>query len=163
MALQWAYENISYFGGNASNITLAGYSAGSHSVFHQLAYDLGMQSNKAIVKRAMMLSNGPGVQPKTLEEAQDQYSQLLAAVDIPASLPPRDQLLRSLKTFTPILLASGLLRTSHMQTDKTLQATHRNIQIWYKPRERKKEHGNMMSVKFSANTPTENARKMRTD
>ncbi|KAH3918877.1 hypothetical protein HBH56_025920 [Parastagonospora nodorum] len=108
MALQWTHENISYFGGNASNITLAGYSAGSHSVFHQLAYDLGMQGKKAIVKRAMMLSNGPGVQPKTLDEAQDQYTSLLTALNIPLSLPPRDQL--SLLRSTP---AKTLIRASN--------------------------------------------------
>lgn len=110
MALQWTYENISYFGGNASNISLAGYSAGSHSVFHQLAYDLGMPGKKAIVKRAMMLSNGPGVQPKTLDEAQDQYTSLLAALKISLSLPPRDQLslLRSTPAKTLIRAANAL-------------------------------------------------------
>src|SRR4051812_42898203 len=53
-ALQWTYENINYFGGNPANITVAGYSAGSHSVFHQLAYDLGLPDQKAIIKRVMM-------------------------------------------------------------------------------------------------------------
>ena len=36
LALQWTWENISYFGGNPSNITVSGYSAGANSVFHQL-------------------------------------------------------------------------------------------------------------------------------
>jgi carboxylesterase type B len=93
-ALQWTFENISYFGGNASNITLAGYSAGSHSVFHQLAYDLSVPDDKAIVKRAMMLSNGPGVQPKSPGEAQGQYTELLSTLSIPSTLPPADQLAR---------------------------------------------------------------------
>jgi carboxylesterase type B len=94
LALQWTYENISYFGGNVSNITLGGYSAGSHSVFHQLAYDLGVPVGKAVVKRAMMLSNGPGVQPKSLDEAQDQYAELLSVLDIPTPLSPKEQLIR---------------------------------------------------------------------
>ncbi|KAI8935444.1 hypothetical protein NX059_008018 [Plenodomus lindquistii] len=94
MALQWTYENISYFGGNASNITIGGYSAGSHSVFYQLAYDLDVPDDKAIIKRALMLSNGPGMQPKGIDEAQDQASQLLKAVDIPADLPAGEKLAR---------------------------------------------------------------------
>lgn len=100
MALQWTHENISYFGGNASNITIGGYSAGSHSVFHQIAYDLAVRDDKAILKRALMLSNGPGMQPKSLEEAQNQFNQLLRALKVPANLPPKEQLalLRSLDT-----------------------------------------------------------------
>lgn len=94
MALQWTYENISYFGGNASNITIGGYSAGSHSVFYQLAYDLGVPDDKAIVKRALMLSNGPGMQPKSLSEAQGQFEQLLSAVNIPVDLSSEEKLVR---------------------------------------------------------------------
>ncbi|RAR01775.1 paraben-hydrolyzing esterase precursor [Stemphylium lycopersici] len=100
MALQWTHENISYFGGNASNITIGGYSAGSHSVFHQLSYDLGLPEEKAIVKRAMMLSNGPGMQPKSLDEIQDQFDEFLKALHIESDLSPAEKLvkLRSLTT-----------------------------------------------------------------
>ncbi|KAF1940276.1 paraben-hydrolyzing esterase precursor, partial [Clathrospora elynae] len=94
MALQWTYENINYFGGDASNITIGGYSAGSHSVFHQLSYDLGLPDEKAIVKRAMMLSNGPGMQPKSLDEAQDQSDELLKTLDIASDLSPVEKLAR---------------------------------------------------------------------
>lgn len=94
LALQWTYENINYFGGNASNITIGGYSAGSHSVFHQLAYDLGVPDDKAIVKRALMLSNGPGMQPKSLTESQGQFDQLLKALHISTDLPPKEKLAR---------------------------------------------------------------------
>jgi carboxylesterase type B len=108
MALQWTYENISYFGGNASNITVAGYSAGSHSVFHQLSYDLGVPYNKAVIKRVMMLSNGPGMQPKSLEEAQGQYEELLRVLGISTELTPAEQLARLRK-----IDAKTLIQVSH--------------------------------------------------
>lgn len=94
MALRWTFENISYFGGNASNVTIGGYSAGSHSVFHQLAYDLGLPENKAIVKRVLMLSNGPGMQPKSLDEVQYQFDELIEALGIASTLSPKEKLAR---------------------------------------------------------------------
>ncbi|KAI4951823.1 hypothetical protein J4E86_007239 [Alternaria arbusti] len=94
MALQWTYENVSYFGGDAANITVGGYSAGSHSVFHQLSYDLGCADEKAVVKRAVMLSNGPGMQPKSLGEAQDQFDELLGALGIDLAKSPAEKLAR---------------------------------------------------------------------
>ena len=106
MALQWTYENINYFGGNASNITIGGYSAGSHSVFHQLAYDLGLPDGKAVVKRALMLSNGPGMQPKSLNEVQRQSDELVEALDIPASLSPKEKLGRLRKLDAKTLIAA---------------------------------------------------------
>ena len=36
LALEWTSKNIGCFGGDAGNITVAGYSAGSHSTFQQL-------------------------------------------------------------------------------------------------------------------------------
>ncbi|PSN73429.1 paraben-hydrolyzing esterase precursor [Corynespora cassiicola Philippines] len=94
LALEWTWQNASYFGGNASNITIQGYSAGAHSVFHQLRYDLSVPDSKGIIKRAMMLSNGPGVQPKSVAESQEQFEQLLSALQIPSSLSPADKLAR---------------------------------------------------------------------
>lgn len=54
-ALEWTSKNIKYFGGDASNITVGGYSAGSHSAFHQLAHELYfVPDDKAIIKRCIM-------------------------------------------------------------------------------------------------------------
>lgn len=110
LALQWTYENISYFGGNPSNITVSGYSAGAHSVFHQLAYDLGVPDKKAIVKRVLMLSNGPGMQPKSLDESQEQFNEFLKALDISLHLRPSEKLasLRALPAKTLVEASNKL-------------------------------------------------------
>lgn len=39
-ALEWTHKNISVFGGNPANITVAGYSAGGYSAFQQLTHEL---------------------------------------------------------------------------------------------------------------------------
>lgn len=110
LALEWTLKNISYFGGNASNITIAGYSAGAHSVFHQLAYDLGVPDSKSVVKRAIMWSNGPGLQPKSLMEAQEQFDELLYSLKIKKNLSSLEKLakLRSLDPKTLVKASLGL-------------------------------------------------------
>ncbi|KAF2096571.1 carboxylesterase-lipase family protein [Rhizodiscina lignyota] len=94
LALEWTYKNISYFGGNAGNITVAGYSAGSHSTFQQLQYDLYLPTDKSIIRRAVMWSNGPGVQPHTLIERQEQFNELLTKLSIPLSLTATEKMAR---------------------------------------------------------------------
>jgi carboxylesterase type B len=94
LALEWTHDNISCFGGNPSNITLSGYSAGSYSVFYQLAYDLSLPDEMAIAKRAIMSSNGPGTQPKSLSAAQHQFDELMEALEIPSSLSAHDKFVR---------------------------------------------------------------------
>ena len=92
LALEWTWQNVSYFGGDPANITIGGYSAGSHSAFHQLAYDLGLPDSKGIVKRALMLSNGPGLQPKSFDEAQVQFDELLEKLQIPSNSSAKEKL-----------------------------------------------------------------------
>jgi carboxylesterase type B len=101
LALEWTYENISAFGGNKGNITVGGLSAGSYSAFHQLAHDIGRQNcDPQIIRRVFLWSNGCGVEPKPLDEAQDQFNELLMHLNIPL-LTPATVKLDALRT-TPV-------------------------------------------------------------
>ncbi|KAH8651268.1 carboxylesterase [Xylariales sp. PMI_506] len=82
-ALEWTHEMISFFGGNPENITVAGYSAGAHSAFQQLAHELWrVPDEKAIIKRVAMFSNGPGVKPKALQDQQEQFDEFITRLGI---------------------------------------------------------------------------------
>lgn len=111
LALEWAWKNASLFDGNQNNITLAGYSAGAHSTFQQLAHELYfVPDEKAIIKRAIMWSNSPGVQPKTIDEHQKQFDELIAALRIPATLSGEEKLtrLRSIPSQQLVAVQSNL-------------------------------------------------------
>ncbi|KAH7325542.1 carboxylesterase [Stachybotrys elegans] len=98
-ALEWTYANISLFGGDPSNITAAGYSAGGFSAFQQLAHELYCApEGTRIIRRITMLSNGPGVTPKTLAEQQKQFDEYITRLGISLELPSAKKLeiLRSL-------------------------------------------------------------------
>ncbi|KAJ3527324.1 hypothetical protein NM208_g10758 [Fusarium decemcellulare] len=86
-ALEWAHDNISYFGGNPANITVAGYSAGAYSTFQQLAHELlRVPREKSIIRRVAMFSNSPGVKPKSLQEQQEQFDEFLTRLGIDLDL-----------------------------------------------------------------------------
>lgn len=94
LALEWTHQNISYFGGNPSNITVGGYSAGSYCTFYQLQHDIALPASKQLIKRAIMHSNGTGVEPKSLQETQHQFDELLHRLDIPLALSATEKLAR---------------------------------------------------------------------
>ncbi|KAK8126037.1 uncharacterized protein PG998_001796 [Apiospora kogelbergensis] len=99
MALEWTHSSIKAFGGNPGNITVGGYSAGSHSTFQQLAHELYfVPDDKAVIKRVIMWSNGPGVQAKGIFEQQKQFDELLTVLGIPSDLPREEKLQRLRET-----------------------------------------------------------------
>jgi len=111
LALEWTAKNIGTFGGDSSNITVGGYSAGSHSTFQQLAHELYfVPDDQAVIRRAIMWSNSPGVQPKTLTEHQKQFDELLAALKIPLSLSAEEKLqhLRAVSPHDLVKVQDGL-------------------------------------------------------
>lgn len=130
-ALEWTHRNARYFGGNPDDITIAGYSAGmcfpsldrssrlvltdigSYSVFHQLAHDLYLPDHKSIVRRAIMWSNGPGVHPKSAENAQEQFNELLRALGIPLDLKPSEKLDRLRKLPARTVIEASVLSKHH--------------------------------------------------
>ena len=114
LALEWTHKHIHAFGGDPDMITVGGYSAGSHSTCQQLFYDLGKPREKAIIKRAIMWSNGPGVQAKFLPEHQLQFDELLAVLQIPESLSANGKLQR-LRQVSPHRLVGVLEKLKYCE------------------------------------------------
>lgn len=101
LALEWTAQHIGVFGGDATNITIGGYSAGSHSVYQQLCHELYfVPDERAIIKRAVMWSNSPGVQAKTINEQQKQFDELLETLGIPSTASPTKKL-EQLRAISP--------------------------------------------------------------
>ncbi|KAI9715523.1 MAG: hypothetical protein M1828_000830 [Chrysothrix sp. TS-e1954] len=85
LAIEWTHKNVSYFGGDASNITLSGYSAVPSS---------------GLIRRTVMFSNGAGTQPKSLQLAQLQFKELIDVLDILPGLSAKEKMTK-LRQVTP--------------------------------------------------------------
>ncbi|KIW97430.1 uncharacterized protein Z519_01014 [Cladophialophora bantiana CBS 173.52] len=85
LALMWVQGNIHHFGGDASNVTIAGESAGAWSVLAHL------RSNVPLFRRAMIMS-APSLAPQGAEGAQRDFDSLLAVSGLDATASDRQKL-----------------------------------------------------------------------
>lgn len=120
LALEWTYKNIADFGGNPEKITAAGLSAGSYSLFFQLAYELYHQEEFQIIKQCVFFSNMVYVQPKTVEECQEQFDEIIEKLGVSKDASGAEKLdaLRKLETdFIEEFIPTLSLHTFRAVTD----------------------------------------------
>ncbi|KAK1593821.1 Alpha/Beta hydrolase protein [Colletotrichum navitas] len=92
-AAEWVRDNITYFGGDPGNITLAGRSAGAYSAEAQMLYDFRKPGDSSsLYSRIFMDSNAIPAQPKSLAEVQGQFDELCNHFEIDTSVPNNQKL-----------------------------------------------------------------------
>lgn len=85
VAMEWVHENIEAFGGDPSQLTLIGDSAGAISILHHLTSTLHVK--KPLFNRGILISPGLFAGPElTMEKAHPQYLKL--AAQLGCSGPP---------------------------------------------------------------------------
>ncbi|KAI9148820.1 alpha/beta-hydrolase [Paramyrothecium foliicola] len=93
MAAEWVRENISLFGGDPDNVTLAGRSAGAYSAEALMLYEFRRPGPKdTTFRRIFMDSNAIPAQPKTLIHAQAQFDEVCSHFCIDAALSSEEKL-----------------------------------------------------------------------
>lgn len=111
LAMEWVHKNISFFGGDPENITLAGRSAGSFAVQAQAVYDFRAASSQ-LFRRLVMFSNAIPAQPKTLLECQDQFDELSTYFGISKPLSAFEKL-KSLRKISGEDLTAVIMKLEH--------------------------------------------------
>ncbi|ORY79014.1 Alpha/Beta hydrolase protein [Protomyces lactucae-debilis] len=111
-ALEYIRDNIHFFGGDPSKVTLSGLSAGANSVHNQLHYAcLQKPDEKPLFQRVVMYSNALSAQPKMPAEVDVQVDELCAAFDITAT--EMSERLAALRKIKDTDLAAKLLSLKH--------------------------------------------------
>jgi carboxylesterase type B len=121
MAIEWTYKNIKFFGGNPEKITVGGISAGSYSTFFQLAYEIYNPDVLKIIKQCAFFSNMVYIQPKTIEETQEQFDEIIDKLSLDKTLLSNKKLakLRELDTnFIEDFIPSLTFHTFRAVTDE---------------------------------------------
>ncbi|ESK93946.1 acetylcholinesterase [Moniliophthora roreri MCA 2997] len=92
-ALDWVHKHIHHFGGNPNELTLSGRSAGAYSTHAIAAHDFLMNpTGPSRYKRLVMYSNAIPADPKSLDDVQPQFDELLDVCNISYSLPGQEKL-----------------------------------------------------------------------
>ncbi|KPI36781.1 putative esterase/lipase [Cyphellophora attinorum] len=95
-ALEFVHRHIAHFGGNPSNISCGGLSAGANSTFFQLYHDIHLPPSQRIIKRVYLWSNAVAIQPASTTSTQltTQFNELCTVNSISPTLPIREKLSR---------------------------------------------------------------------
>ncbi|KAF2765735.1 alpha/beta-hydrolase [Teratosphaeria nubilosa] len=98
LVLEWVQENAAAFGGDPSNVTLVGLSAGAHSIAHHM---MNINETRELFHKAIIESGGHTsrvVHPYDSKLHARQFEEFLAAAGVPTDLPEPEilQFLRQL-------------------------------------------------------------------
>lgn len=105
LAIEWVKTNISLFGGDVDNITLAGRSAGAYGVEAQMLYDFRSSEHQTF-NQIFMCSNAIPAQPKSLRDVDAQFDELCNYFEVDSRLPSRVKLDKLRKISSDDLVAS---------------------------------------------------------
>lgn len=112
LAIEWVQENITHFGGDPKNVTLAGRSAGAFAVHTHALYEFQNPTVTPAFHRLVMISNAIPAQPKTSEECQEQFDELCSKFDI-AKDSSHSKKLSQLRKIDASTLAAMIMKLKH--------------------------------------------------
>lgn len=81
-SLEWIQRHVALFGGDPSQVTLSGESAGGASIWHQIK----AKTDKPLFRRAIIRSFPPGGL-RTFQESQQEFDEVVAKLGIAADAP----------------------------------------------------------------------------